>query len=189
MIHIRVGPTSVHLLLNGLVGVILGKRACVAIPVAIVLQAVLLGHGGFQTLGVNAVVITLPALFAGWFFHANRHAPTMGVKEAALAVSYVLHPALLLVLAPLLVIWRRMEKNWNSDGVFRAGFVAGAGAIILTAVLNSAVLVAGGEEDWHVIASLILAAHLPLAIIEGFVVAFAVSFLMSVQPALLRCEQ
>ncbi|HZY88254.1 MAG TPA: energy-coupling factor ABC transporter permease, partial [Gemmataceae bacterium] len=27
LIHVRVGPTSVHLLLNGLVGVVLGRRA------------------------------------------------------------------------------------------------------------------------------------------------------------------
>src|SRR5437867_8034348 len=51
LIHVKVGPTSVHLLLNGLVGVVLGWRAGAAIAVGLFLQAVLVGHGGFSPLG------------------------------------------------------------------------------------------------------------------------------------------
>ena len=64
LIHVKVGPTSVHLLLNGLVGVILGRRAPLAIAVGLFLQAALLGHGGFLPLGVNTCVMSLPALLA-----------------------------------------------------------------------------------------------------------------------------
>jgi len=67
-IHVRIGPTSVHLILNALVGVILGRRAPLAIAVGLVLQAVLLGHGGYSTLGVNTAVISLPALAARALF-------------------------------------------------------------------------------------------------------------------------
>src|SRR6516162_7120099 len=56
LIHLRVGPTTVHLLLNGLVGVVLGRRAGLAIPVGLLLQALLFQHGGITTLGVNACV-------------------------------------------------------------------------------------------------------------------------------------
>src|SRR6266581_2825350 len=48
LIHIRVGPTSIHLLLTGLVGVLLGPRAPLAIFVGLVLQATLIGHGGYS---------------------------------------------------------------------------------------------------------------------------------------------
>src|SRR5262245_57519832 len=65
LIHVRVGPTSVHLLLNGLVGVVLGWRAALAIPVGLFLQAALLQHGGFGALGVNSCVQLVPALAAG----------------------------------------------------------------------------------------------------------------------------
>jgi len=75
LIHVRLGPTSVHLLLNGLVGVILGWRAGLAIPVGLALQAVLLGHGGFSTIGVNASVMTIPALLCGGLFSLLRRAP------------------------------------------------------------------------------------------------------------------
>src|SRR5207302_8986738 len=61
-IHVRVGPTSVHLILNGLVGVVLGWRSALAIPVGLLLQATLLGHGGGATLGVNCCARLVPAL-------------------------------------------------------------------------------------------------------------------------------
>lgn len=63
-IHVKVPPTSVHLLLNALVGVVLGRRAPLAIVVGLVLQVVLLAHGGYTTLGVNTAVIAGPALLA-----------------------------------------------------------------------------------------------------------------------------
>ena len=72
LLHLRVGPTSVHLLLNGLIGVILGWRAALAVPVGLFLQAALLGHGGFSTLGVNSCVMELPALLAGVVFRLFR---------------------------------------------------------------------------------------------------------------------
>lgn len=67
-IHVKVAGTSVHLLLNGLIGVVLGRRALIAIVVGLVLQAALLSHGGFTTLGVNAVILTVPALIASGVF-------------------------------------------------------------------------------------------------------------------------
>jgi ABC-type Co2+ transport system permease subunit len=68
LVHFKVGPTSVHVLLNGLLGVMLGRRAAVAIPIALLLQAALGFHGGFLSLGVNSCVMTLPALLAGVLF-------------------------------------------------------------------------------------------------------------------------
>lgn len=75
LIHLRIGPTSVHLLLNGLLGVVLGVRACLAIPVGLLLQAALIQHGGLSTLGVNSCVLVLPALLAGWLFAALKAVP------------------------------------------------------------------------------------------------------------------
>src|SRR5947209_6463363 len=55
-IHIPLGPASVHLLLNGLVGVLLGWRAALAEAVGLLLQCVLIGHGGYEALGVNTCI-------------------------------------------------------------------------------------------------------------------------------------
>jgi cobalt/nickel transport system permease protein len=67
-IHVKAGGTSVHLILNSLVGVVLGRRAPLAVSVGLLLQAWLLAHGGFTTLGVNTVVICVPALLAAALF-------------------------------------------------------------------------------------------------------------------------
>jgi cobalt/nickel transport system permease protein len=66
-IHIKLGilPTSAHLILNGLVGVVLGRRAPLAIAIGLTLQFYLLGHGGQTTIGINACIVSLPALAAG----------------------------------------------------------------------------------------------------------------------------
>lgn len=69
-IHVKVGPTSVHLLLNALVGVALGRRAALAVSVGLVMQVALLAHGGWTTLGINAAMIGGPALVAGFAFRA-----------------------------------------------------------------------------------------------------------------------
>lgn len=62
LIHIPVGPTSAHLILNGLAGVILGWAVFPALLLALFLQAILFQFGGLSTLGVNTVTMALPAL-------------------------------------------------------------------------------------------------------------------------------
>lgn len=62
LIHVPVGLGSIHLLLNGLLGLLLGWVAVPAILVALALQAVIFGHGGLTTLGVNTVIMALPAV-------------------------------------------------------------------------------------------------------------------------------
>src|SRR5215204_3899190 len=68
LIHLPAGAASVHLLLNGLVGIVLGGRAVIAVAVGLTLQAVLIGHGGFSSLGANTCVMTLPAYAASALF-------------------------------------------------------------------------------------------------------------------------
>jgi cobalt/nickel transport system permease protein len=52
LVSVPVGPGSVHLLLNGLMGLLLGWAAVPAILVALILQAVFFGFGGILVLGV-----------------------------------------------------------------------------------------------------------------------------------------
>jgi len=68
LIHIPIGPSSVHLILNGIVGLILGWGAFPVILVALALQAVLFQFGGITTLGVNTVVMALPAVLGYYLF-------------------------------------------------------------------------------------------------------------------------
>lgn len=75
LISIPVGPSSVHLILNGLMGVVLGWAAVPAILVALVLQAVFFGFGGLVVLGVNTMNMALPALVCAALYGQRLRAP------------------------------------------------------------------------------------------------------------------
>ncbi|MDY6834265.1 MAG: cobalt transporter CbiM [Chloroflexota bacterium] len=68
LIHIPVGETSIHLILSGLAGIVLGLAAIPAIFVSLILQALLFQHGGLTTLGINTLIMGLPALVAYGLF-------------------------------------------------------------------------------------------------------------------------
>jgi len=68
LIHVKFGPTSSHLVLNGLLGAVLGIAAFPSIFAALIFQAIMFQHGGITTLGVNALTMGVPALLAGFIF-------------------------------------------------------------------------------------------------------------------------
>ena len=65
LIHVPIGPGSVHLLLGGLLGLILGWGAFPAIVVALSLQTIFFQYGGMLVLGVNGFSIAGPAVLCG----------------------------------------------------------------------------------------------------------------------------
>ncbi|MGB9716372.1 MAG: cobalt transporter CbiM [Thermodesulfovibrionales bacterium] len=69
LIHVPIGPSSVHLVLNGLVGIILGWMAFPSILVALALQALLFQFGGLTSLGVNTFNMAAPAVIAYYLFN------------------------------------------------------------------------------------------------------------------------
>jgi len=69
LIHVPLGPSSVHLILNGIIGLLLGWSAFPAILVALALQGVLFQFGGITTLGVNTLNMALPAIFCFYLFN------------------------------------------------------------------------------------------------------------------------
>jgi len=69
LIHVPVGPSSVHLILNGIIGVLLGWSAFPAILVALTFQAILFQFGGLTTLGVNTLNMAFPAIFCFYLFN------------------------------------------------------------------------------------------------------------------------
>lgn len=84
LIHVNVGPSSAHLVLNGIVGLLLGWSAFPAILVALTLQAIFFQFGGITTLGVNTLIMALPAVICYYFF-----SPLLKKKNAfALPASF-----------------------------------------------------------------------------------------------------
>lgn len=80
LVHVPIGPVSVHLILNGLMGLFLGWVAFPAILIGLILQTVLFQFGGFTSLGVNSLNMALPAVAC---FYAFR----FGVRSGRIAVS------------------------------------------------------------------------------------------------------
>ena len=68
LVAFPIGPGSVHLMLSGLVGLLLGWVAMPAIAVGLLMQALLFGFGGLTSLGVNVFNIGAPALLIGLMF-------------------------------------------------------------------------------------------------------------------------
>jgi cobalt/nickel transport system permease protein len=75
LVHVPIGPANAHLILNGLVGLLLGWGAVPAILVALTLQGVFFQFGGITTLGVNTVIMALPAVCCYLIFGRLIHAP------------------------------------------------------------------------------------------------------------------
>jgi cobalt/nickel transport system permease protein len=88
LIHVNVGPSSVHLILNGLVGLILGWAAFPAVLVALLLQAVFFQYGGVTTLGVNTVILALPAVICYYIFRTMIHKSNFLALLAAFSCGF-----------------------------------------------------------------------------------------------------
>ncbi|MBM4088645.1 MAG: cobalt transporter CbiM [Planctomycetes bacterium] len=159
LIHVPLGVTSVHLVLNGLMGLILGWAAFPALLVALLLQALLFGHGGLLALGVNTLAMALPAVLCG------------GVCGRYLAPR------------------SRQSHVGSGElptrrATFVAGFSAGALAASLAALLMALVLWCAGEE-LRLLAQALFGFQMVVAVVEGLITGSVVLFLRRVRPELL----
>jgi len=68
LVHVPFGPTSVHLIIPGLTGALLGSSAFLSIGLGLLLQSLLFQFGGLTALGANALMMGVPALICGWLF-------------------------------------------------------------------------------------------------------------------------
>ena len=114
LVHVNVGPSSVHLILNGLVGLILGWTAFPAILVALVLQAVFFQFGGITTLGVNTVVMALPAVVCYYTYTPLIHKNSTMAMTAAFLCGFtaVLLSALVMAVSLIFTEENFWEVSW-----------------------------------------------------------------------------
>jgi cobalt/nickel transport system permease protein len=146
LIHVPIGPVNAHLILNGLVGLLLGWAAFPVILVALVLQAMLFQFGGITALGVNTLIMALPAVLC------------------------------YLIFSPFL--------NKNSTLALSTAFACGFLSVFLSALCLGLALVFT-EKNFFEISAIVIAAHIPVMIVEGIVTAICVAFLKKVHPTML----
>ena len=65
LVHVNLGGSSVHLLLSGIIGLMLGRRTPVAVSIALILQLLILQFGGLTSLGANIIDVSVPAMLIG----------------------------------------------------------------------------------------------------------------------------
>ncbi|AEH61195.1 cobalamin (vitamin B12) biosynthesis CbiM protein [Methanosalsum zhilinae DSM 4017] len=68
LIHLPLGPTSAHPMLNGLMGIVLGPIAYISMFIGLILQAFIFQHGGITTLGINAALLGIPSIIVYYIF-------------------------------------------------------------------------------------------------------------------------
>ncbi len=83
LIHVPIGPSAAHLVINGICGLLLGWMAFPAIFVGLTLQAVLFQFGGLTTLGVNTFNMAFPALLLGCACRPFIKSPHSAVRAGA----------------------------------------------------------------------------------------------------------
>ncbi len=100
LVHVPLGPGSVHLVLNGLLGIILGWSAFPAILIALFLQAIFFQFGGLVVLGVNTVTMAVPALCCYYLARPwLKNDKTRAVAAFSAGVLAILLSSLLMALA------------------------------------------------------------------------------------------
>jgi cobalt/nickel transport system permease protein len=164
-IHIPVPPTSVHLVLNGLLGVVLGYYAFPAILIGLFFQAMMFQHGGLVTLGVNATMMGVPALLAFQLFRLRKYLAPSGNGAHSSRRYQIVTIALSFL-----------------GGAFGLGLAA---LIAFTLLVNTIPATIDVEAERASIYALTIA-HTPLMVLEGIFTTMVVLFLERVKPELLE---
>lgn len=186
-IHIPLGAFSVHLILNGLAGILLGLRSLVAIPLAVFLQAWLLGHGDLTTWGVNSCIMSIPACLARPLFTPFLSGRNSGLGESLIALGCVFHPWSWLLTGPALYLARRRPRR--TSRIWVGGFIACSVSVALTCLLQATVLAIGGATDFTAVAAFSFMVHAPLALLEGFIGATIIHAFFVVRPGWTRGQE
>ena len=156
-IHIPIPPTSIHLVLNGLMGVVLGYYAFPAILIGLFFQAVMFQHGGLSTLGINAAMLGIPSILAYYIFQLRNW---RGGQQ---------------------------QLIWTKVCAFIAGAGAlGITAIIFTLITITTIPTDINFHQEQIAISTALGGYGIQAVIEGIFTVMLISFLQQVKPELLE---
>jgi len=133
LVHLPIGVTSVHLLMNGLAGALLGWAAFPALFVALLFQAILFQFGGITVLGVNTFNMAFAAVVAYYLTRPFFKNPT---KWKLIAAGVVAAAAGVFVAATFLSLELFLAgSSFRSTAVL--AFVAHVPVFVVEAVVNA----------------------------------------------------
>jgi cobalt/nickel transport system permease protein len=149
-IQVPMFGSSVHLVLSGLMGLVLGWAVFPTVLVGLILQLAFFSIGGPTVLGINTLIMALPGVICYYLFRSSV----------------------------------RSKVHWQ---VFASGFLAGSVAIVIGALLSSLALVLAGKP-FVSLAGVFLAAHIPVALIEGLVTGSVVVLVRQLRPEIFHAQ-
>jgi cobalt/nickel transport system permease protein len=132
LVHVPLGPTSVHLIIPGLTGALLGPSAFLSIGLGLLLQSLLFQFGGLTALGANALMMGLPALACGWFFQKYK-----GRTQLRQSIVGGLAGAFGTVLAALILAILLVTGGEDFFGVAKIALLAHVPVIIIEGVVSA----------------------------------------------------
>jgi cobalt/nickel transport system permease protein len=156
LIYIPVPPTSVHLLLIGLMGILLEYYAFPAILISLLFQAIMFQHGGLTTLGVNAVIMGLPAMLCHYIYkHTKRFTKNSNFMNGIIGFSIGAIGVIISVLLFYIVITNFIPAHLDVETEKKAVYT-------------------------------LTIAYIPLAFIEGIFTSLLLIYLKKVKPEMLE---
>lgn len=197
LIHVPFGVASAHLILNGLLGILLGWVAFPAIFIGLTLQTLFFGYGGLSVLGVNTLTMALPAVLCHYLFRPTLETQS-GARSLPLLLSmgglgvlgvllfrsggqYLLFLTFALIVIGAPFVLELFKKQRSMSAGVLTGVFTGIYAVAGSGILFSTVLLLSGRE-FQLAAGGILVVHLPLMLVEGIATATILSFLLRVRP-------
>lgn len=128
LIMIPIPPSSVHPLMCGLIGIVLGKKSPLAFFPALLLQALLFQHGGLTTLGANTLMLSVSSMLSAFIFYKWKSGNVLlkGTVVGALSVIFVV-----LVLSCLLTAGGKFAKE-TFIAIFISHFIVMAAEAVIT---------------------------------------------------------
>jgi len=174
MFKIPMPPTSLHLMLAGLAGILLGPLAFVCIFISLLLQAILLQFGGVTVLGVNTLLMGIPAI-VGWilFKYLSKIKLPIAISGALTSVIAVAVTTIILGIV-----------------FYVSGIDFGSLSAMLERVSGIPVLstIADLLKAYPALLTffMIFLMNVPLMIAEGIISAFILPFIDKVKPEMLE---
>lgn len=132
LVQVPFGPTSVHLIIPGLTGALLGPSAFLSIGLGLLLQSLLFQFGGLTALGANALMMGLPALVCGWFFQRYK-----GRTQLRQAIIGGLAGAVGTALAAIILAILLVAGGEDFFGVAKIALLAHVPVIIIEGVVSA----------------------------------------------------
>lgn len=135
MIHVNIGGSSVHLMLAGIIGLMLGRRTPLAVAVSLILQLLTIQFGGLTSLGANIIDVSLPSMLIAYLVR-----PYLGksakVNFACGAASGALSVILTIVMVSIMLIESNVRFGFGPFNAIEGLMIGHIPVMLIEAVVT-----------------------------------------------------